>query len=751
MSNLHSKKKHEDCRGSEFCYCPPGVQGPPGIAGPMGSQGEAGHTGPAGPGISTDFTSFISTNCAGRQVNVFEPLPLNVNDVDIVINTRGLGALMVDVPDFTATGGNCRGAYSVDLQSSRNLNTQVASAINSVISGGDRNTASGENSVVAGGFLNTSSGLYSVTSGGNRNNAAGNSSFIGGGINNGAFGPNSIIAGGENNQTLNVYAVVSGGFNNKSSGALATVAGGSANISSGVNSTVSGGFVNVASANGAAIGGGDNNQATGKLSTIGGGTFNKATAEQSTVSGGERNVASEIYTVVSGGLRNQATNINAIVAGGRDNLSSGINAVVGGGERNISSGDGAVISGGRGNASVGINSVVSGGENNTVSDFGSVIGGGRSNKTIDTDSVIAGGAFNTVFDVGGAILGGRDHQCSGVDTTIGGGRRNQTFGTESAISGGSNNYSEGNDSVIAGGTFNTAIGVASTIAGGSSNKADGDYSGTLAGQGLSVTFPHSVAVGRYNDPGILEGSERVFMVGYGNDVNNPANVFSVTVQGDTYVAGTVYSNGGADFGEFYESADGCPIANGTTVTFSDNSRKIKVAESGDIPFGVISNTVSFIGNAAAEHWQGMYEKNSDGSFILETYEETEEVPITTQKEIIMKKEVVDYTKSPPRMKIIEEKKMIEAPETINVIIVNEKDEEIGRKDIVRTKSIVKNLSRRKISDKYDSTKLYVARDARPEWRVVGLLGVVKILKDCPVNLNWIKIETRDDYDLWFIH
>jgi len=96
---------------------------------------------------------------------VLEPLPLNRTDVDIVIHTRGRGALMIDIPDGTINGGNCRGNQAIDLQSERRQANQVASGNNSAILVGQNNTASGPGSVVLGGQNNTAEGFGAIAGG----------------------------------------------------------------------------------------------------------------------------------------------------------------------------------------------------------------------------------------------------------------------------------------------------------------------------------------------------------------------------------------------------------------------------------------------------------------------------------------------------------------------------------------------------------------------------------------------------------
>jgi hypothetical protein len=44
-----------------------------------------------------------------------------------------------------------------------------------------------------------------------------------------------------------------------------------------------------------------------------------------------------------------------------------------------------------------------------------------------------------------------------------------------------------------------------------------------------------------------------------------------------------------------------------------------------------------------------------------------------------------------------------------------------------------------LSSDYDATRPYLARSARPEWHVVGLLGVVKVLNGSPIGNRWVRM------------
>lgn len=100
----------------------------------------------------------------------------------IVIAPNGTGAIIADIPDGASTGGNARGANAVDLQTSRVINSYVASGTNSTIIGGRNNTASGNRSI-AGGDGCEASGINSMALG---------TTLVASGTYSTAFGANSI-------------------------------------------------------------------------------------------------------------------------------------------------------------------------------------------------------------------------------------------------------------------------------------------------------------------------------------------------------------------------------------------------------------------------------------------------------------------------------------------------------------------------------------------------------------------------------
>ena len=358
----------------------------------------------------------------------------------IAIVPNGTGAITAQVPDGTATGGNARGINAVDLQISRNLNTEVASGdYGAVIMGGQQNTASGWWSVVGGGFRNKSSSTNSTIAGGDRNNATALRSTIGGGKENNATSESSTVSGGQSNTaTSGTHATVVGGKDNTSSGQY-SCSGGNGSIASGQGSfsfgNISGGNANSATGGGSvAIGNGNRALAAGAVamgtqSYVTGadavGIGRQARAEGDFAVAFSKNSATSNYSTVSGGQSNTAsTGSHATVVGGYDNTSSGQYSVSGGNTNTVSGAESTAF--GFGNSvstsrsfAVGMNNSLSGlrrsfaiGEANTVTGFDGSTAIGKFNNVSGEDGAMGLGSINTVSGRRGVALGG-DNNVSG--------------------------------------------------------------------------------------------------------------------------------------------------------------------------------------------------------------------------------------------------------------------------------------------------------------------------------------------------
>lgn len=202
------------------------------------------------------------------------PIPLVASRFSIK-DPGGAGTV---VADAETTVGNARGADAIDLQTSRNAITQVASGTESVLGGGRRNTAAATQSTIAGGDTN------SILAGAQE-------SFIGGGMSNliQALGERAVIGGGDTNVISGPESVIAGGNLNVVAATQSAIVGGDANniAAACTESFIGGGNGNLITVNGAAvIAGGASNAVSGTYGAIGGGTLNQATGVGSCVPGG---------------------------------------------------------------------------------------------------------------------------------------------------------------------------------------------------------------------------------------------------------------------------------------------------------------------------------------------------------------------------------------------------------------------------------------------------------------------------------
>lgn len=120
----------------------------------------------AGGGGVTGFVTGKNTATPNATVPVcYIAVDDAAANVDLALQTKGTGALILGVPDNAATvGGNKRGANAIDIQQERTAATQVASGANAVAIG--RRCTSSNSSSTAIGFDCLGSGIYAVSMGG---------------------------------------------------------------------------------------------------------------------------------------------------------------------------------------------------------------------------------------------------------------------------------------------------------------------------------------------------------------------------------------------------------------------------------------------------------------------------------------------------------------------------------------------------------------------------------------------------------
>jgi hypothetical protein len=203
----------------------------------------------SGGGV-TGFTPSQNTASPNDTVNASRLLvDAATTNADAVLQPKGTGAVLAQLPDSATTGGNKRGANAVDLQTSRVSSSQVATGANSVVIGGQSNTASAAYGIVTGGQTNSVSRDYGSIGGGSSNTISGigTRQVIGGGGGNTASANYAALFGGQNNNASASYSAIVGGFANSALATMSVCAGGSSNTASGDYSAIFGGQLNSAS------------------------------------------------------------------------------------------------------------------------------------------------------------------------------------------------------------------------------------------------------------------------------------------------------------------------------------------------------------------------------------------------------------------------------------------------------------------------------------------------------------------------
>lgn len=194
--------------------------------------------------------------------------------------------------------------------------------------------------------------------------------------------------------------------------------------------------------------------------------------------------------------------------------------------------------------------------------------------------------------------------------------------------------------------------------------------------------------GKYN---IIDNNE-TYAVIVGNGEGDRSNAYTLDWSGNAVFAGTV-SNSGADYAEYFEWFDGNTDNEdrvGFIVTLEGD--KIKKANDGNDMLGIISGTMTVLGDDAEWYWHGRYLKDEFGRI---QYHYVDEDVIECQRF-----ENEDGT-------------------------IEWRDVVVGKKQVLCPI----------VNPKYDATETYVSRKDRKEWDAVGMLGKLYVRDDgtCKVN------------------
>jgi hypothetical protein len=445
--------------------------------------------------------------------------------------------------------------------------TSSSTSINSVISGGNKNTVlnssfasidggskniittSSDYSSIGGGLSSTiTSSDYASINGGRSNTITGNSNY------------STIGAGQSNAITSSVWSFIgSGNTNTIGSGSTASViAGGESNDigNSAYQSVIVGGIDNNIANSGersAIVGGINNDIADADWAFVGAGNDNNINAgsDYSTIVGGQANniAGSSEFAFLGGGTLN-TINSNADYSG----IGSGYQNTIG------SNSTYSLIAGGASNTlgSSSTYSVISGGSANTMgsSNTYSFIGGGRENTTTTSDDyvTVVGGYSNGITGDYSTIVGGNDNTINGQTNFVGGGEINSITGSHGTVGGGRNNRitNTAQFSTIAGGLNNTVSADYGTASGNSNTISTAGSYGVSLGNSNQVSATYGVAIGNSNQ---VSGTQGV-AIGYnntaaanamalGNSASAPANEFHAKYSEGFYFTGDGDANVGA--------------------------------------------------------------------------------------------------------------------------------------------------------------------------------------------------------------
>ncbi|MDE4175809.1 peptidase G2 autoproteolytic cleavage domain-containing protein [Phaeobacter sp. PT47_59] len=263
---------------------------------------------------------------------------------------------------------------------------------------------------------------------------------------------------------------------------------------------------------------------------------------------------------------------------------------------------------------------------------------------------------------------------------------------------------------------------------------------------------------------------------------------------------------GADYAEFFEWLDGNPAGEdrrGLSVVLVGN--KIRPAQQGEDPFGVVSATPSVVGDTDNDQWRGKYLRDDFGSHVWEEYETVTWTEIVTEAETVLeqateeqvithevievvdgvavKKTVtetvqvplfdefplVDETGNPVMITRVEKmadgsENHIEVqavhrePRMVDVVKETTKEEErsyaadeVPEGVTIPADAVRVTQRRRKLNPDFDPSQEYTPRAERVEWDTVGLMGKLRVLKGQPVGARWIKMrDISDNVEEWLV-
>ncbi|UWQ29920.1 peptidase G2 autoproteolytic cleavage domain-containing protein [Leisingera sp. M523] len=248
-----------------------------------------------------------------------------------------------------------------------------------------------------------------------------------------------------------------------------------------------------------------------------------------------------------------------------------------------------------------------------------------------------------------------------------------------------------------------------------------------------------------------------------------------------------WQGGGADYAEYFEWDDGNPNGEdrrGLSVVLVGS--KIRPAQSGENPIGVVSANPSVVGDGDMDRWKGKYLRDEFNATLWEDYDVLSWIESVSESETVREqategqrrsREVIEVVGGEAVRKVITE--TIQVPLFDEVPLVDQEGNSLGTHraprmaDVQRetTKEVQHSYAadevpegvivpadakrviqkRRKLNPDYHPGEAYTPRADRLEWDTVGLMGKLRLCYGQPIGDRWIKMrDISADVEEWLV-
>lgn len=238
-----------------------------------------------------------------------------------------------------------------------------------------------------------------------------------------------------------------------------------------------------------------------------------------------------------------------------------------------------------------------------------------------------------------------------------------------------------------------------------------------------------------------------FLLATSNYTSSGDTEFNLRGDGNGLCDGS-WTGSGADYAEYFEWADGNPDGEdrrGFSVVLE--GEKIRKAEKGEDPVGVVSGNPSVVGDAAWNGWKGKYLRDEFGGYVTEEYEAVE----WQEEEIVepaYRQEV--QVSDPETGKSTTATRLVPAVTRVVTRCVAAEDLPVGKVLPQRGVRLIRQ-TRRKLNPDYDPEAEYAPREERREWDTVGLLGKLRLRKGQPTGARWVRMrDTSAGVEEWLV-